>query len=305
MSSLFRYSIIKIILINIFVFSFSISAFAEQVFLKNGDRISGEIIEDDTGAIKINSEATGVISIERSFVERILKDEKAKETDLAGEVPKAWERKISLGFNKSGGNTQQSQLAFSLFANRKSEFNEFTVGAEAFYSSSENKMDTQRSSVFIRYASSFGEELNWYNFYKFEAEHDRFADIDYRLVPSIGLGYWFSDEESFKALSECGLGLEHTKFRIDNKDNDEIIIIPRVFLEKKLVHDSRISQDLLLYPTLDEWSRYRLHSETSFLNPISDSLSIRLSFIDDYNSDPPGNTKKNDFRLISALEYSF
>ena len=62
-------------------------------------------------------------------------------------------------------------------------------------------MDTQNWYGMLRYAFSFWER-RWYNFYRLEADHDRFANIDYRIVPSCGIGYWFSDKEDYKAMAE-------------------------------------------------------------------------------------------------------
>ena len=66
-----------------------------------------------------------------------------------------------------------------------------------------------------------------------------------------------------------------------------------------------MAQDLTLYPSLGDTGEYRLHSETSLINPIDDRLSLRLSLIEDYNSNPAQDTKKNDMQIISALTYSF
>ncbi len=106
-------------------------------------------------------------------------------------------------------------------------------------------------------------------------------------------------------MTEVGLGLEHTDFRDNTKDSDEITLLPRAFFEKRLFSESRISEDLTLYPYLDDASEFRLHSETKLVNPINEKLSLSLSLIDDYNSNPAKNTKKNDIQIISALTYSF
>jgi len=63
-----------------------------------------------------------------------------------------------------------------------------------------------------RYAYSFSEEMKWYHFYKIEGSQDRFANVDSRITPSSGLGYWFSDEDDYKAMVESALGYEHTSY---------------------------------------------------------------------------------------------
>ncbi|MFC1632381.1 YdiY family protein, partial [Candidatus Omnitrophota bacterium] len=217
-----------------------------------------------------------------------------------------WQRKVSLGYNKSSGNTKASQLFMNLLANRKIEqLNEFTLEANAFYSSSNEQMDAQKWYAMARYAFSFGQEKKWYNFYKFEASHDRFANLDYRLIPAAGVGYWFYDLADLKLLAEVGFGLEHAVYRSPADDSDEAIVVPRIFFEKNLFGNAKILQNLYFYLTLDDLTDYRLRSETTFTNPLSDKLSLNLSLIDDYNSSPALGAEENDLRLISSFEYSF
>ena len=279
--------------------------YADEVYLKNGDRISGKIIEEQRDSVTIETEAIGPITINKKFVERIVASGKIEETRVREEKDNLWQRKISMGYNKSSGNTQNNQVSTHLYANRKTGHDEFTMKGEAYYSSSNKRMDSQKWYGMGRYAFSFGENKKWYNFYKLEFDHDRFANIDYRIIPSIGKGYWFSDEPDWKAMTEVGLGLEHIEFRDDTKDSDEVVLIPRAFFEKKLFGDSLVSQDLTLYPSLGDMGEFRLHSETKLTNPINDRLSLSLSLIDDYNANPPQGTKKNDIQIISALTYSF
>ncbi|MFH1239296.1 MAG: DUF481 domain-containing protein, partial [bacterium] len=183
--------------------SYPSASSAEIIYLKNGDRISGRIVEESKDNIAIESEATGLISINRGFIKQVVTDKLAKEPPVKEPVKKKgeaiWKKDLSVGYNKSSGNTRQSALSTRLYANRKTEFNEFTLKANTFYSSTNNRMDAQRWFGSSRYAFSFWGK-KWYDFYKFEADHDRFANVDYRMIPSTGIGYWFSDTESWKAM---------------------------------------------------------------------------------------------------------
>ncbi len=100
-----------------------------------------------------------------------------------------------------------------------------------------------------RYAYSFGGDLKWYNFYKLEADEDYFADIDYRLTPSTGVGYWFSDTDDLKAMAEMGLGYQYTNYRIEVKSTGEPVLVPRIFIDKRLIAKLHLSEDLTAYPS--------------------------------------------------------
>jgi putative salt-induced outer membrane protein YdiY len=217
-----------------------------------------------------------------------------------------WEREISLGCNASRGNTQSSQFSLNLLARRKRELrNEFTVKADAYYSSAEQETDAQKWYSLLRYGFNFGRRKKWDNSYRLEADHDRFANIDQRLIAAAGIAYCFYDLPGFKLKAEAALGSEHTDYGDETGDSSEAVLIPGVFFEKKLFSNSRITQDLLFYSTLEDLSKYRLHSETAFTNSITRKVSLRLSLINDYNSAPPQDTEENDLYFLSSLTYSF
>ena len=294
------------VVIFVFLFLFIQSyLFADEIYLKNGDRVSGNINSETEESIAIETEAIGSITINRAFVDNIVRSGEIEETPFELEEDKLWQSEIAVGYSKASGNTQNNQFSLRSKANRKTDHDEFTLRGDVHYSSTKKKMDSQKWYGMGRYAFSFGGNIKWYNFYKLELDHDRFANIDYRIIPSIGIGYWFFDEPDWKALTEVGLGLEHTESRDDTNDSDEVILIPRAFFEKKLFGNSLVSQDLTLYPSLGDIGELRLHSESRLRNPINDKLSLSLSLIGDYNSNPPQDTKKNDIQIISALTYSF
>jgi len=280
-------------------FGFWSNSYSEEFSLKNGDRISGQILNENDKTLLIKTEAMGEVSIDKEFLVA-----KKSEEKISTAEDKLWSAELSLGYNKSGGNTQNSQMVNSLYVNRKTNHDEFTIKGNSYYSSTNKKMDTQNWYGMLRYAFSFGKK-KWYKFYKLEGDHDKFSAIDYRLIPSIGIGYWFSDSENWKAMVEAGLGFEHTSYNDRTEDSNKIVLTPRVFLEKKIFKTATISQDITFYPSFENAGEFRLRSETALTNPINDKISLRLSFIDDYDSLPPKNTKKNDTKILSSLVYSF
>ncbi|MBU0503676.1 MAG: DUF481 domain-containing protein, partial [Candidatus Omnitrophica bacterium] len=232
-----------------------------EIYLKNGDKVSGKLVSENQSQITIENQILGTVSIKKEFVDKIVNDEEVKVAKIQEHKSKLWQREISMGLNKSSGNTENTHLSSSLYVNRKTDANEFTIKGDIFYSSANKTMDAQKWYSMIRYAYSFSER-KWYNFYKLESDHDRFANIDYRIIPSLGIGYWFSDIPDWKAITEVGIGLEHANFKDDTKDSNEAVLIPRAFFEKKLFGKSRISQDIIFYPSLTESGEYRFYSET-------------------------------------------
>ena len=276
---------------------------AEVLYLKNGDRITGDIVSRSEEIIVFNTKSLGEIKLNNDCIDHI-EGIAFDSTEGKDEKPKYWHGKIAAGFNKSSGNTRNDQIIINMYINRKTLDNEITAKADAYYLSSNKTLEDERWYGMGRYAYSFWGR-KWYNFYRLEGDHDRFANINYRIIPATGLGYWFADTQNCKAMVECGVGYEYVKF-IDNEDKrKQIVFIPRLFLEKRLFVNTTLSEELSLYNETEDLSKYRMCSETILKHQINESFSLCFTLIDEYNTNPSLNTEKNDIRVASSLEYSF
>ena len=280
--------------------------YADEIYLKNSDRITGEIVDESDGTVSIKTEAMGVISVQKNFIDRVTKAEDAIAKEKDEEVEIITDGEISLGYNANRGNTRTEEISTrALFNRNRKHVDEWTLKGDIYYSEVDREMNAQKWYGMGRYAFSFGPGKSWYNFYRCEADHDRFANIHVRIVPAGGIGYWFFDLPELKLLSEAAVGLEYSDFRDDTKDTYAAVLIPRGYGEIKLFGRLTLSQDIYFYPAIYDFNNYRTHSETACTVDINDKLALRVSLIDDYNSKPPEDTKKNDLSLMSSLVYSF
>lgn len=216
---------------------------------------------------------------------------------------KKWEGKLTLGFNKANGNTNKTTFSSGAEIKRLLKDKELTFGGEALYSSSEDKMDAQKWMARTRYAYDFGKNKRWFNSYQFSVEHDKFADINYRLLPQAGVGYWLSKTDDLKASLEGSLGYQITDYN-NGEDTEEAVAIVRAFVDKRLIEKSRISEDFSVIPSL-EGNGMRIKSITTFTNPISDQLDFLVKYTVDHNTEPPVDTKKTDTLLLAGITYTF
>jgi putative salt-induced outer membrane protein YdiY len=166
-------------------------------------------------------------------------------------------------------------------------------------------MNAQRYAGLARYAFSFGPRTAWYEYNKLEADHDRFANIDWRLTPAVGVGYWFVDREALKSMAEVAFGWEFTAFGDDTASRDQPVLVPRVFFETTLHSRLRIAQEVQAWPSLEDIENYRARATSTLTSPLTKVLALRLQFTSEYESLPGPGTRKHDRRLISSLVYSF
>ena len=215
-----------------------------------------------------------------------------------------WKREIALGYNKSTGNTEKSEFSIVGAIKREMEHAQFGSSVDIYYSSSDGQMDSQKWTSLTRYAFDFSDDYKWFNSYQVEVNHDRFADIDYRVLPSVGIGYWFAREEDWTWSVEGSAGYEMTKYRSDKDDDNSPVLLGRTFLKKKILDNAFISEDFSVIPTLDNTGT-RFKSETEFTNPLSEGLDLSIKYIVNHDTEPSLDKKETDTRLITAIKYSF
>ncbi|MDE2028295.1 MAG: DUF481 domain-containing protein [Candidatus Omnitrophica bacterium] len=283
-------------------------AWGLEVYLKNGDKLSGVLVREDAASLALQTQAAGEIQINKDFID-LPKTFPERYTPPRTTPPApavVWKKDLSLGYTQNGGNTKSQLGQFSGSLDRKTPANEATVKLESTYSSSKNIMSGKKFYGLLRYAFSFGPQLKWYNFYKMEGNQDYFADIYYRIDPSVGVGYWFSSTPELKAMAELGVGYQYTAYRVETKsDNGQVILVPRFFIDKHLIGNLHLTEDFTYYPSLENFSNYRFRSETDLVSQIAVRWALKVGYTDDYNSAPPPGFKKNDYISLTSLEYHF
>ena len=217
-----------------------------------------------------------------------------------------WKSNVFVGYNSSSGNTDKGQASLTAKTEKKWDNQKLMGKFYMFYSQSDNRMDGQKWEAVTEYAFDFGEEDKWFNTYKLRVDHDRFADIDYRILPSAGVGYHFAREEDWTWNADASLGYEITEYRSGATNQDDTVaVILGTFLKKKVLENAFISEDLSVIPGLQSNAGVRVKSETAFTNPLSENLDFEIKYLVDYDSEPAAGKTSTDKQIIAGVKYSF
>ncbi|MFC1809102.1 YdiY family protein [Candidatus Omnitrophota bacterium] len=270
------------------------------VHFGNGDQLQGTITSETSDSINFKSDALGDMTINRAAIESI------EDPSIKAPPPTDVElkREIEAGYTLSKGNTEKEAYIIKGIYDRKTEEDQITFKGSMAESSSNKQMDDQLWEVSGRYANSFGEEKDWFNSYSTKVDHDKFANIDYRVTPAVGIGYWWKDTPEFKAMTELSLGYEYTKYNNGTASKENVLLIPHGYFEAA-IGTATLSEDIVAYPAVDDFEDYRLISTTTLSNPISEALALRISWINEYDAIPAAGAKKHDQTLTASLVYSF
>ena len=282
---------------------FATIASADTLTLSNEDRLSGEIVKESEEFIHLRHKELGELVIPRSAL-REEEPEPLAEAQGPQKGDVIQKRRVGAGLQYTEGNTQNGSFHAEIFFDRNRYWTDaWTIKGSLDFETSDGVANGQRAQGSIRYAYSLTPK--YYRFLMVSVEHDFFEEIRARIVPTAGMGYWVSERPDFKLLAEVGGGYEKEFNRNDSLDSDSGLLSARSAFEFKVSEHSRIGADVTLLPRVDDFGDYRIEGEGFWRMEIGGRSWIKVSALNDFQSEPAPGVKDNDFRLISQLEHEF
>lgn len=272
-----------------------------SIVLVDGETITGKIDSISGKMMFIESPDLGIVEVSRDRFQAM--------STVEGEspaIPKIWSGSLSLGAQLQEGNTDTMDLRFDAQAKRKVPFRELQLKFRADYGETEGETDTNKAFGEAKYKVFRCERFYWFGVTNME--HDEMEDLDLRAQIYAGPGYYFIKKERTTVLGEVGAGIigEWTN---DENGRDETIE-PGGWInfewKQRLWETMEFFQGLTIYPSLGDVGEYRLRSESTLKAPLGKRWALKLSAIDEYDSDPESeDADKNDLRIITSVGYEF
>jgi putative salt-induced outer membrane protein len=227
-------------------------------------------------------------------------------TAVHGEEKKENKRvsdQAELSFIDTSGNTEVS--TFSLKNTLKYSFSNRTIGTwelGALYGKSDGVKSAERYLTEFRLDHLYSERL--YSYGNAGWLKDKFAGIDPRYYLGAGGGYKFLLGPTHFLLGEAGLTYTREDY-IDGTDRD--YLGGRVFgLYEYVFNDkNKFFQSLEWLPDFDETDNWLLNSETGVVSALNGFLSLKASYVVQYDNEPVVGLKHTDrtFGLTLVANY--
>ena len=223
--------------------------------------------------------------------------------DEATEVESPWGGNYQLGFVFKDGNSDSLALTVGVEALRQSERRELSLKLRYDYEESGNELEDNVVFVDVENRMFWAPKPFW--FARGVFKYDEVNKLDYRFATSVGLGYRFMNTEDTRLLGEAGVGpLIHSYAGEDPET--EVIALFYGLWKTKVFDRSVFSQELSVVPFLTDIRKIVVTSLTSLTTPLSESLSLRLSLLDEYESEPTADgVDENDLTFRTTLMYVF
>jgi putative salt-induced outer membrane protein YdiY len=348
--------------------AFSSTLFADQVTLKNGDRLTGTVVKSDGKTLVFHTDAAGDVTLKFDAIQEIKAEQQLHvglkggktvvgpvttttdgklevATKTAGTVEASredvtvirndaeqlaydkslnpgllhgWTGGADVGFSVARGNSETENLALAFNAAHPTLNDKITLYATSINTT--NNLATPSTVANLetggfRYDRNVNPKLFAFGAADFMANALQYLDL--RQVYSGGFGFHAikSDRTTLNILG--GVNYTHEAYSngapIPNSNAFVSYGVTNRFaaltlgqeLTQKLGKSTVVTQNLYLYPDLQQTGEWRGTGNLGTVTKISKWLGWQNQFSDIYVSNPPSAAKRNDVLFTTGLNFSF
>lgn len=330
---------ISLVLAVLFVLLLFGQASADEVWLKNGDRLTGKVVSLDGGTLVFKTAYAGDLSIKWEEVANLKTDEPVKvvlgdETTAQGPVspgeggkvkvkaeqvaepvtvelanvkvinpkpPLSTTLRIGVGASMNSGNTDNQDFYGQLDFIARTAMNRFSVGGN-YQRAEDNDVKTADNAMgYIKYDHFLTKQ--WYLYANATGQQDDFQDLNLRATLGVGAGYQFLETERTNLSLEGGVSYVNEDFETAPDNSFAAgrwgFKFDHYLLPKSL--------QFFLYHTglqsLESSDDLILYTQTGFRIPFYKDLNLALQMNWQYDKSPVPGREKNDYTYILTLGY--
>lgn len=300
----------------------SLQVFADEIILKNGDRLSGTIVESSDKEMLFKSDILGELKIGMENIKTFTRDtqaDAAQQPPAAQPVPEPeknavdtepkWTGDFTANFAAQRGNNNQDAINLRLTAKRETDIDKIQTEARYRFEQQENTStgESETTDDNLRFAGKYSRDFNerWYWFGKGSYEKDRIADLDRRIILGLGSGYRWIKSEKFNFATELGLASIHEKYTDQQGTSDEITLEAGYNMDAKVNDKLTFAHRLTYYPSFEDAADYLLTTDAELRYHITEKIFTSLRAELEYDSTPAPESEQTIQRYLLGLGWNF
>jgi putative salt-induced outer membrane protein YdiY len=230
-----------------------------------------------------------------------------------------WESTATASLTLTRGNAETMLASLKAETGKKWDKNELKIGADGAYGETTTRFldavggTTNSTTInvnvvrgFIQYNRLFTERL--FGMVRVDGMHDEIAKIDFRVVASPGLGYYFIKKP---ATTLCGeVGPSYVWERLNGDWNNYAALRVADTFTHKLSDRAKVWQKTEVLPSLKDFSHVLVNSEVGVSASLTqdNKLALTVTLNHSYNSHPAvadPRRMRNDTILKAGITYAF
>ncbi|CAN5480272.1 hypothetical protein BH10ACI2_BH10ACI2_08220 [soil metagenome] len=333
---------LKWMLVPLIMFSCMMQIFSSDITLKNGDRITGKIVDENNESVVIETEYAGKVKVARSYIQKInIEDSHLKtsggpsnvgssvaETQAPRPTPAAvpvlaskskakgfasriremsenWEGNSNLGFSFTSGNSNNITMSTGLRASKVSPVDGMTIYVRSLWNSthgSPHKVTTQNA---FWGGVRYDRNINreLFGFVSYDFERDKPKRLDFRSVAGGGLGHRMVKNDRTDLEFVVGGAWNRTWQAGGGTDTPEGLA--GVTFRHRFNGKLRYQNTFTYFQNITDQNEYRYIFDSNVTIDMTKRVGFYVALGNRFNNDPNGNAKKNDFLFTTGLKWNF
>lgn len=326
---------IAALLAALVLFASSVPAVASEVMLKNGDRVSGRIVQRTDKQVVIETDYAGPVTIDASHIDKILDEEPLAGADLAEAAPdepinkatpppplkpvprligdgplyglaNGWDGNANVGLSYTSGNSQTTTMTTGIQAVKTGGRDKLTIYARSLWNSNRNSGShiTTQNAVWggLRYDRNLNDRV--FGFVSYDFERDRPKRLNFRSVAGGGLGHQTIKTERTELEFLVG-GAWNRSWQQSGPNTDTPEALAGNTLKHKFHDRLKIRQTLTYSQNITDRNEFRFIFDTTLSADVTKRIGWYVTIGDRFNNDPVGNSKQNDFLFTTGMRWNF
>ena len=314
-------------------------AVGDEILFNNGDRLTGTVLSAEGGKLKFKTAVAGEITVDMKDVKTFTTDAPIEvrtkddtvitapaaksETDGSVRVEEAdvplndvkyvnfnqsWTGSVVAGAMFARGNTYADQANVSFEAQRRTIEDRFTLNGAYNFGRQEDDDGNRETSVDNWFAAGKYDYFFTEKFYGYASlryEKDRIAELDRRVVPSVGVGYFWFDEPDFKFDTEGGVAYVHEKY--EDGGTDDAMSLRLAYHLKKDLYDDKVQlfHNLEYFPSLEDIDDLLLLTDAGIRTALTERMFAEYKIEWRYDTTPAAGNSKHDYRHVVGVGWKF
>jgi putative salt-induced outer membrane protein len=305
-------------------FAFGASAWSAEsvtLYLKNGDRVTGTISSQDTNRVVLTTPWAKEVIIpadqisKREPVPVVVKAPPPKPSPAAGAGATAgmaspplrkpahlWTGELNVGTDL--GFSEKNRQLYTARAKVIFAYERFknTFDYDFSYGRTDGILSANRMEGFSKGDVDLGRR--WYVYNIGGAGYDEIRKIDIRYELGPGVGYHLVKSSNFVLNTELGMNYQEQRFANDGKTDLFFYRLGEIAnwqLNSKVTFDEKFE----FFPRVEDIEEFRLRFESNLRYWMRSNLSLNLTVIDLYDTQPAPTVTRNDLQVRSSVGVKF
>jgi putative salt-induced outer membrane protein YdiY len=275
------------------------AAQGETIKLRNGDRVSGEVVERTDRRLVIEHPVLGRLEVP---VEELEPDSSVRPGLFGTQLLRGWVRRFDVGFSGSEGNTVESNVRVGLGMDYEDERHRWHVAGHYLRNTSDDETDDHQAHLQIDKDWRF-KNSRWFFGSGGRFDWDRFEDWTYRASLYGAPGYEFFHSDTFQVRGLLGMAVTR-EFESGRGTSPEGLLAWR--LKWVPAEGHAVSAQVAYLPDLDDRGEWRVLSKADYTLTLSQEkgLAFKVGVTEEYDSNST-DAERNDFKYFGSLVFDF